>query len=81
MYQLGISSYLANVEMGVPQGSTSTLGPLFFLLHINDMHRALSTMKNDSILNLNFKRYIDVTIQVIRNYLQLMIGYQAMNFI
>ena len=52
----GIESRLANVNVGVPQGSV--LGPLLFILHINDMKSSTQmnvlNFADDTVLYMDF---------------------------
>ena len=48
----GLNSYFLPVSCGVPQGSV--LGPLFFLVYVNDLHFVLN--------NCNVKLYADDTV-------------------
>ena len=54
-----VSSDTLDIKMGVPQGST--LGPLLFILYINDMSNSLSVLKvvhfaDDSTLHISAEK-------------------------
>ena len=60
----GYKSSLVDVECGVPQGSV--LGPLLFILYVNDMRNALQTIPklfaDDTCLFLTAKNVVDLEI-------------------
>ena len=61
------SSPLLDISMGVPQGST--LGPLLFILYINDMSNSLSCLKtihfaDDSTLHLAMNKNENIALRV-----------------
>ena len=60
----GCKSSLVDVECGVPQGSV--LGPLLFILYVNDMRNALQTIPrlfaDDTCLFLTAKNVVDLEI-------------------
>ena len=60
----GHKSSLVDVECGVPQGSV--LGPLHFILYVNDMRNALQTIPrlfaDDTCLFLTAKNIVDLEI-------------------
>ncbi len=56
----GVTSNIQNITCGVPQGSV--LGPILFILYINDMHRSVSKsdtrlFADDSGLYMHHKRF------------------------
>ena len=78
------SSNLLDIKMGVPQGST--LGPLLFILYINDMSNPLSTLKaihfaDDSTLHLSLKKMKILHRKLTRNWLLLIPGLYPINCI